>query len=206
MKGLRWIVAGVVAIAVGGVALVACTGDDEPTPTGTGTASSSPAAEGMTREELEAAVFGSDSASTVLGSVEGAVRDPLHPFPARIDVTEVVAAEASTTVRFTLVNLEDTDPLLQLTAFNDQRPLTMDIRDVALVDPTASLRFLPYVGAPNAAGETASICACSTAPLQMSEVGQLLSATFPPLDPSTETVTLEIPGFPPVEGVAVSRP
>ena len=57
-----------------------------------------------------------ESAGQVLGSAEGAVRDPLHPFPARIDVTGVVASETSTTVWFTLVNTEDTDPLLLATS------------------------------------------------------------------------------------------
>ena len=39
----------------------------------------------------------------------------------------------------------------------------------------------------------------------MSDVGQLLSGAFPPIDASTETVTLEVPGFAPIENLPVTR-
>jgi hypothetical protein len=119
-------------------------------------------------------------------------------------VTEVVADESGTTVRFTLVNLQDTHPLLGLEAFNEWRPLATDIRDVAMVDPVAAQRYLPYVGWTSADADD-SLCACSAAPLHMSTAGQLLSATFPALDPSTDTVSLEVPGFPAVDDLPVTR-
>ncbi|GEM_PF-1227769 len=192
------------------VALVAgCTGEDDPN---TSPSSGTSATQGgddptaMTREELQDAVFEGDlGTSTVLGSVEGAVPDPAKTLPARIDVTSVTADEVSTVVRFTLANLEDTDPLVQLSAFNEFRPLAGDIRDVAIVDTTASQRLRPYVGYQGEVGQDAGICTCSDAPLQMSRVGQFLSATFPPLDPSTTEISVEIPGFPAVENVAVTR-
>jgi hypothetical protein len=190
------------------VVLTGCTGQDDPSPTGSGSArpaASESAGPSMTRAELEKAVFeGESGGGEVLGSADGAVPDPADPRPARIDVTSVVADETSTTVRFTLVNIQDTDPLLQLSAFNAQRPLANDIRDIALVDTAAQQRYQPYVG--QLVGSDSTSCACSNAPLSMSTQGQLLSGIFPPLDPSTSTVTLEIPGFAPVEGLAVTRP
>jgi len=207
MKGLvRTGVAGAVALLTA-VVLTSCTGDDDPSPTGSGSATgggSESSAPSMTRAELESAVFdGESGGGEVLGSAEGAVPDQASPRPARIDVTAVLADETSTTVWFTLVNTEDTDPLLQLSAFNAQRPLANDIRDIALVDPGAKVRYQPWVG--QLVGEDSSICTCSNAPLGMSDVGQLLSGAFPPIDPSTSTVTFEVPGFAPIEDLPVTR-
>ncbi|GIG19396.1 hypothetical protein Cch01nite_01200 [Cellulomonas chitinilytica] len=198
------VLTGAVLVAV---LLAGCTGKDDPSPTSAPSGSSSAAKNtSMTREELQKAVFGADlGTSTVLGSVDGAVPDPAHPLPARIDVTSVVADDSSTVVKFTLVNTAGTDPLVQMSAFNKWRPLAGDIRDVALVDPDAGLRLRPFVGWLGDTSHDAGICTCATAPLQMSEVGQLLSATFPALDAATTTVSVEIPGFPAVEGVPVTR-
>ena len=114
------------------VVLVGCTGDDDPSPTGSSSVQpSESSAESMTRAELESAVFDEESGSSeVLGSAEGAVPDPLAPHPARIDVNAVIADETSTTVWFTLVNTEDTDPLLQFSAFNKLRPLSQGAQSV----------------------------------------------------------------------------
>jgi len=189
------------------VVLTGCTGDDDPSPTGTGSATggaSESSVPSMTRAELESAVFdGESGGGEVLGSAEGAVPDPSAPRPARIDVTAVLADETSTTVWFTLVNTEGTDPLLQLSAFNAQRPLANDIRDIALVDPGAKVRYQPWIG--QVVGQDSSICTCSNAPLGMSDVGQLLSGAFPPIEASTDTVTFEVPGFAPIENLPVTR-
>ncbi|KQY24366.1 hypothetical protein ASD16_02130 [Cellulomonas sp. Root485] len=187
------------------VVLVGCTGDDDPSPTGSSSVQpSESSAESMTRAELESAVFDEESGSSeVLGSAEGAVPDPLAPHPARIDVNAVIADETSTTVWFTLVNTEDTDPLLQFSAFNKLRPLSDDIRDIALVDTVAEQRLQPYIG--QRAGTDSNRCTCSDAPLGMSSVGMLLSGVFPPVEQSTSTVTLEIPGFAPIENLPVTR-
>ncbi len=118
-------------------------------------------------------------------------------------MTAVVADASSTIVQFTLVNTQDTDPLLQFSAFNALHPLFSDIRDIAIVDPGAEQRLQPYIG--QLPGKELDLCSCSYSPLQMSSAGQLLSGIFPPLDPSSTTVTVEIPGFPPVEDVPVTR-
>ncbi|MGN8246573.1 hypothetical protein ACTHAM_000237 [Cellulomonas soli] len=197
--------AGVAALLAGVLVLAGCTGDDEPDPTASASAAAPEPARDWSRAEIEELVFEGDlGTSTVLGSAEGQVPDLVDVLPARIDVTKVEADEASTVVWFTLVNLQDTDPLLDLAAFNEWRPLATDIRDVAMVDPVAEQRYQPYVGW-TSADEDNSLCACASAPLHMSTVGQLLSATFPALDPTTGTISLEVPGFPAIEGLPVTR-
>ncbi len=209
MRKLWLSLVGAVVLVVGAVlVLVSCTGGDG-APAPTGTRPSTPAGEddGMTRAELQDSVFDGDvGSSDVLGSVEGKVPDRTKDIPGRIDVTEVLATENSTLVRFTLVNTQDTDPLLDLSAFNQSRPLARDIRDVAIVDTTGEQRYLPWIGTTGVEGDDRSLCTCATAPVQFSGIGQLLSATFPAIDPSAATVTVEVPGFPPVEDVPVTRP
>lgn len=201
-------VVGVVALlVVGSVVLVGCldrTGG-EPTPTSTTSAASTPTAtEGsMTADELAALVFEGDvGTSQVLASVDGTVLRPGGEAAARVDVTSVTADEFSTVVRFTLVNTSGDSAVIPLTAFNSQSLLARDIRDVALVDPTVEQRYRPYIG--ETQDGTQFLCACSTAPVAFGDAGQLLSATFPPLDPATESVRLEVPGFEPVD-VPVAR-
>jgi hypothetical protein len=208
------LIGGIAAVVVVVLAVVvACSlhGSDKgtaqpPTSTTASTAPTDPATtRAMTREELQAAVFGGDVGSTtVLGQVDGAVYDSVDPHPARIEVTEVTAFATSTLVRFTLVNLKDDDPLLSLEAFNRKTPLTHDIRDVAIVDTAGQQRYEPYVGV-STSDKTVSLCTCAASPLGMSEVGQPLSATFPPIDPSATTLSLDVPGFPEIKDLPVTR-
>lgn len=200
-------VGAVAVVAVGLVVFSSCSADEDPVPTPTAGETTAPAGddEGWTRAELEALVFEGDiGTSTVLGSASGEVRSRPTPFPAEVEVTEVTAGPASTLVRFTLSNVDDSTPLLGLESFNARTPLTRDIRDIAIVDGTLGQRLQPFIGVQADKPDT-SICTCAAAPAQMSTEGQLLSGTFPPLDPGTTTVTVEIPGFPAIEDVPVTR-
>lgn len=199
-----------VLVVVALVVFAACSGGGEsPSPEPTGSASSAPvdeAAAGWTRQEIATALFEGDLGTVEdLGTAVGELVGPSSSFPAEVTVTQVSAGRASTLVRFTLANVDDSDPLLPLHAFNAARPLTRDIRDVALVDPAQNLRFLPFLGQLDPDDPMKSFCTCSAAPLQMSQEGQLLSATFPPLPEGTTTVSLELPGFPLIENLPVTR-
>lgn len=196
-------------MTVGLAVLTACSGDQpDPIASGSATSTTSPEPDeaAWTRAELATALFDGDAGtSSVLGAADGAVPDRATPKPARVEVTEVHAGQETTFVRFTLLNVDSSTPLLSLDAFNTKTPLTRDIRDVALVDSAQNTRLQPYL-ANLAAGESnVSFCTCATAPVQMSTVGQLLSATFPALDPATTTVALELPGFGLIENLPVTR-
>lgn len=206
MKRVRTIVLAVVGLlAVAAVVFVACRPDGEaaPTPDGTG-GSSAPEGTSMTTEEFEAALFTGDvGTGDAIGSVTGELTDPPDQVPARVDVTEVVADENSTLVRFTLAAPDGAASDLGLAVFNQRYLLARDIRDVALVDTGADQRYQPFIGV-GVTDEESLLCACSTAPLSFS-TGVPLTATFPPLDPKTETVTLEVPWLPPLEDLPVTR-
>ncbi|WP_258726151.1 hypothetical protein [Cellulomonas sp. NS3] len=208
MRNRTWgVVAGAVAaVGVGLVVLASCSPDDEPGPGATSTAgaSSSTGGDTWTRAELQELVFEGDvGTSSVLGSVSGEIPSRPTPFPAEIEVTEVSAGSESTLVRFTLRNDgEEVSPSLE--SFNRRTPLTKDIRDIAIVDTTLGARLQPFLGV-QASAPDVSMCTCADAPKQVTDAGQLLSGTFPPLDPGTTTITVEIPGFPPVEDVPVTR-
>jgi len=210
-------VAGLLVVA----SLSACSPDDpEPTPTtsstsGAPTASSSEGADpsasegagSITREQLQTEVFAGDiGSSTVLGSATGKVPDNHADLKARVDVTEVTAFENSTLVRFTLTSLVDGTSSIPIQAFNERTPLTDDIRDVAIVDTVGQKRFVPYVGVSQQDSDK-SLCACSAAPLTMTSgtTGQLLSATFPPVDAQATTLTVSVPGFPDITDVPITR-
>ncbi|MDM8085636.1 hypothetical protein QUV83_12745 [Cellulomonas cellasea] len=185
--------------------LAACSSDDpapEPAPT---EVAETQASDDWTVAELEQAVLEGDiGTSTVLATVTGALLDGPRSIPAEVEVTEVAADEVSTLVRFTLRAVDDSNPMLPLTFFNQLRPLTADIRDVAIVDAGAGLRLLPFVGVSQADADK-TLCSCAGSPPRMSQVGQPLSATFPALDTATTTISLELPGFPAIEGLPVAR-
>jgi hypothetical protein len=198
----RALAAGIAVVTV--LAVSACTGDDpapDPAPTGGGTSS---ADEGWTREQLEDLVMTGDiGTGTVLGEAAGEVPSTPTAYPASIEVTQVLAGPSSTLVRFTLRGTDDSAPLLSLDSFNKATPLTDDIRDIALVDEANDQRLQPFLGVQDGVADT-SFCTCAAAPGQMTTAGQLLSGTFPALDPSTTSVTLEVPGFPVVEDIPVT--
>lgn len=185
--------------------LAACSSDDpspEPAPT---EVAETQASDDWTRAEFEAAVLEGDiGTSTVLATASGALADGPRSHPAVVEVTEVAADETSTLVRFTLRGVDEESTRLPLTFFNEFRPLVDDIRDVAIVDTGAGARLLPFVGVSQANADH-SLCSCSGSPGQISQTGQPLSATFPALDTATTAISLELPGFPVIEGLPVTR-
>ena len=190
-------------VVVAGFALFAACSGGGP---GSGSAPSatSSADRGWTRAEVAAAVFAHSAKTTVLGTADGVIVDH-GSFPATVEVTEVKAGDASTLVRFTLKNPADTDVSIPLGAFNARQPLTKDIRDIALLEPAQNQRLQPFLALHDPADPSYSSCTCSSSPKQMTKKGQMLSATFPPLDKGTKTVSIELTGFPVIANLPVSR-
>lgn len=195
------------AVALGLGALTACSAADEPEPTSGPTSPAPDASEertGWTAAEIESVVLGTLPADDVLGSAEGAVPDRYGDHPAVVEVTAVRATDRTTVVWFTLRNVEDGSASLPLEAFNTRSPLTMDVRDVALVDVASGVRYQPYLGV-SVQDDTKSFCTCAHAPKQITTKGQLLSATFPAIPEGTTTVALELAGFPLIEDLPVAH-
>jgi len=203
---MRTRVVPIAALAV--VLLAGCTGGD-PSPTPTGGASvpeETPESGGWTPAELSRVTLDvPESDDAALAEVEGALYQVVgDDVPARIIVTDVSANENGTTLKFKLRSLDGGDERFEAYAFNRRSPGLLDIRDLAIVDPTAQTRLQPFLGTSDPARPDV-LCTCSQHPMNMSGVGGELSATFPPLDPATDVVTLEFPGFPALESMPVRR-
>lgn len=199
------------AVALVGL-LVGCTSADGDA--GGGTASPAPpstASEGSTEEatrapeEVAAAVFESFEDPEPLGEAEGEMKTGGGPVPGRLTVEAAVANAHSTQVRFTLYSTGPEEASLSLDALNTVSPLATDIRSVTITDPATETVYTPYLGyrEPGALAD-APFCICSNHPKTVDADGVTLDATFPALPDGTETVAVNVPGFPDVE-VAVTR-
>ena len=191
------------AVATAVMLLAGCTSD---VPHGGGTPAPSATRQSWTRADLEAAVFAPAEADPAgaAAPVSGAIPDRISPIPAELRVTEVVAGPASTTVRFTLRGTGGAPAQVDLAAFNAARPLTDDIRDIVLIDVTGDRRLRPFVGF-SVVDADVSLCGCADSPASVSARERSLSGVFPPLAAGTTAVTVQVPGFPPVADVPVSR-
>ena len=196
------------AVVLAVVLLGGCTGGDDSDPV----SPTSPAASGeaggdsWTAAELARVTLDVEAdEDDVLGEVEGGLYQVNGgDIPARIAVTEVMADEYGTTLRFVLRTLDGGDVRFDPYPFNKAKPLTFDIRDLALVDPVAETRLQPFLGT-NDPESPGILCTCSRHPTVLSGVGVELAATFPPRDASTQDVVLEFPGFPALERMPVTR-
>ena len=179
---------------------------DEPAVPEPGAPSSAGAEPGRAAEDVAAEIFGSVTDVEPLAEADGVVTDGPRQTPVRVAVETVDASPESTLVTFTLYGTQQEEESLPLGAFNSTRMLKMDIRDVSIVDQDAQVRYAPYLGYEE--GETvadAGFCMCSTAPKTVDTDGLTLYATYPPLAESSGSITLDIPGFDPIQGLPVSR-
>ncbi|WP_127126624.1 hypothetical protein [Georgenia sp. SYP-B2076] len=194
-------------VAAAVLVLAGCTNAGrEPTAPEPGGPSGASAEPGKTTEDVAAAVFGSVADVEPLAEADGVVTDGPRRTPVRVAVETVDASPESTLVTFTLYGTQQEEEPLPLDAFNSTRMLMMDVRDVSIVDQDAQVRYAPYLGYEE--GETladAGFCMCSTAPKTVNLDGITLYATYPPLAESSRSITLDIPGFDPIEGLPVSR-
>lgn len=209
MSGLvRRTAGGAVLVIVGALALAGCTGGGDPVdPTEAAvdpTATSDPAPE-WTADELVEAVFARPEQEP-LGSVEGELAYQDVPAPARADVLEVTAGEASTTVLLRLTYLGETDLVVDSSYLSPERTSHPDVRGLALQVPSENRRLRPDLTVEDANPELEPLCLCSQIPMKVfPDQSMVFTATFLPLEPETTSVDLEIVGFPLIEGIPVAR-
>lgn len=199
---------GLLATGLAVVLLAGCTGSDpDPEPTASASAPTADA-DSWTVEELAGATLDApvaDVEDDALATAEGALFQVVgEDKPARATVTAAAADDNGTTVRFVLRSLDGEEISIDAEGLSRRATGARDVRDVAIVDPVAGIRLQPFLGTSSASREDA-LCTCAKQPPTLSDVGGELSATFPPLDPATTEITFEIPGFPPMEGIPVSR-
>jgi len=188
------------------VVLAGCTsGDPDPAPT---SSTPEPSADGdtWTAEELARATLDVPvEEADVLATVDGALYQVVGPDkPARILVTGASADDHGTTVTFVLRSGGGEEVYFEPYAFSRLNTGARDVRDISIIDPVAGIRMQPFLGT-SGESRTDVLCTCAKQPPTMSDVGGELSATFPPLDPATTDIILEVPGFPSLEGIPVAR-
>lgn len=199
----------VAAVVVAVLAVAGCTGSDEPVdPPSTATAEPTGDAAGgeeWTVDELVDAVYASPEQEPI-ASVDGELAYQTVPAPARAEVLEVSASEASTTVLFRLTYLGEADLTVGSSYLSLERVTNPDVRGIALQVPAENRRLRPTLALEDAPTGEEPVCMCSRIPMAVSPDGAMVfTATFPALDPGTETVDLEIVGFPLLTGVPVDH-
>lgn len=197
------------ALAVAAVLLLAGCTSDETTPappTGAGgTPVPSATPEPPSAAEVEAAV-GAQAGAEPTVVVDGEIPTTgTGTFAAQAGVVAVEAGPASTRLVVALRTASGDEETVPLEAFNEWSPLTMDVRDLSVTDPVSQTVLLPYLGASETSGSDGTFCLCSHAPKTLDGSWFTVYATLPPLDPTTTTVSVDVPGFPTVTDVAVTR-
>lgn len=204
---------GALCLLAAALLVAGCTGDDAPEPTASGSGSTpTPGAtatelEGPTVADVEAMAGEQVGATEPMKVVEGEIPDTGDgTFAAQAGVVAVEAGASSTRLVVTLRTTSGAEEMVPLDAFNEWSPLSMDVRDLSVTDPAAQTVLLPYLGL--AEGKTppdGTFCLCSASPKTLDGDWVTLYATLPPLDPATTTVSVDVPGFPTVTEVPVTR-
>lgn len=202
-----------VAFVAAVLVLAGCSGGGglEPSPTSE-SGSSSPSEEvspPRTPEEITEEVFDAAAEeweSEPLAESTGQVPDAGTGLePARVEVVAVTVGPISTELTFRLFTESREEMSLHASAFNEASPLTSDIRDVAIEEGALDRRHLPLLGTREGVKPADfSFCICSDSPKTIDADGVLLSATYLALDPATTAVTVDVPGFEPMD-VPVTR-
>lgn len=185
------------------LALVACTSDDggeessgSPTPSGQGPADAA--------EELAAQILADDEVPDPLVTVTGELPLRTGGSPVAVDVLEVRAGGTSTLLRWRLRSPGPERADTYTSALS--RPNRFDTRAVALVDEQGGVRLQPYTYVPQRNDDDDISCVCSELPDDVGPDGLLMYALYPPLDASTRTVDVAVPGLQVAEDVEVTRP
>lgn len=191
--------AGVVAVLLTMV-LAACTGSDEPgsgpTAGGSTTTSPEPAAEQLTAQLLEGEEA-PEPVATVAGTFLGTTGESS---PVEVDVLQVRAGERSTLLRWRLRSASGQPVNVRSSALS--RPAGSDTRAVVLVDEAGDQRLQPFTYVPQKVDDGRDLfCVCSGLPIEVGEVGELMYALYPPLDPTATTVDVLIPDVQQAEDV-----
>jgi hypothetical protein len=164
------------------------------------TPSTDPAAEAT--RLLTEQVLGDEEAEEPLSSVAGQLPVIGGGGAVTVDVLEIRAAADSTLLRWRLRSTSGESERVYTSALS--LPNRFDTRAVALVDAAGNQRLQPFTYVPQGSDRDLD-CICSGLPDDVGATGVEMYALYPPLDPSTTTVDVVIPGFPSARGLAVIR-
>jgi hypothetical protein len=199
-----------VAALLAVLAVAGCTSADDPVdPPSTPTSTAGPtgdAAPEWTADELVEAVHARPEEEAI-ASADGEVAYQEVAAPARAEVLEVRAGDASTTVVYRLTYLGDGDLDVGSSYFSPERAANPDARGLALQLPEENRRLRPYLAVDDDTTTGAEpTCMCTRLPMRMFHGRPMLqTATFPALGAATTTVDLEMLGFPLLAGIPVTR-
>ncbi|HET8614609.1 MAG TPA: hypothetical protein VFL94_03715 [Actinomycetales bacterium] len=195
------LVAVLLAVLAATSLLTSCSDDDGPrspsTPSAVGTAA--PSTAGSAVERLTTQLLGTTPDGPVLASSAGTVEINGKRSRLVAEVLEVRATTDTTLLRWRLRSAsgESTEAY----GFWLSHPPRFDSRRVTLLDTTGKQALSPFTY-----DRDEIMCVCSTVPKTVDGDGEPMYALFPPLDPSTPTVDVTLPGFPPATGIPVTRP
>jgi len=81
-----------------------------------------------------------------------------------------------------------------------------DVRETEIVVPQENMRLMPYTAVRNKDESQGDRCLCTHGFTRLSAaVPVLMSASFPALAPGIDTISLDVPGFPVIENLPVTR-
>jgi hypothetical protein len=182
------------------VLLASCSGGGTPggsmTPGSGGTSASSrgPSA----AEKLTQSLLGTTSDDPVLGSASGTAEINGQRSQLVADVLEVRAGAQTTLLRWRLKSASG--GVTQALGFWLSEPPLFDSRGITVLDRPGNHALSPFTY-----NKDDHDCVCSRLPGSVDGDGEPMYALYPPLDASTTTVDITLPGFPAIEGVPVTR-
>ncbi|HET7489141.1 MAG TPA: hypothetical protein VFJ85_14515 [Acidimicrobiales bacterium] len=209
-KVLIGAVVAAVVVALLAVLLLRGGDDGKATANGPSTTTATPVSvggdDGLRRDGAAVAgrILAPPEAAPIVASAQGTVQSPdlPHDQPAVAEILGVEAGPSDILLRWRLRTTGasiDLSPLFLRSATE----ATHSTSGVVLVDPAGHERATPFRFA--APGFDAAGCVCSSAPAQIDQTGQVLTGLYPLFSHPPSTVDVEIPGFPPITGVPVSR-
>lgn len=139
-----------------------------------------------------------DEEPVSVAGAEGTVRTFDGDATARVDVISVEVDDRGTVVTWRIAS---TSGPLRLRPNTFHEGDGVNVSGVGLVDVGANTLARPY----RFSAKYRQRCVCSETPRVVDADGQLLSGLYPPLPPQTATVQLRVPGFPPIDGLPVTR-
>ena len=215
MRGLRKSRTRSIAVGVGLLAVVltitSCTGKDEKKadPTTSASSGQSSGGEQRTAADLSSALYAQNS-GTVLGTSTGNLPNLDNVVPMKVEVLEVWAGPSTTLVRYRMTYLGDEVGFIPTGPYVSSRDRNMspnDVRETEIVVPQENMRLDPYVAVKDKDESEGDHCLCTDGFIGSFSAADpiLLSGSFPALSPGIKTINLDVPGFPVIENLPVTR-
>jgi hypothetical protein len=193
-----WIAwAGVVLVVA---LLTSCSGDDTRDSSATpGSGASSATSTGPSAaEKLTQQLLGTTSDDPAIGSASGTVEINGQPSQLVADVVEVRAGAQTTLLRWRLKSASGS--AARALGFWLSEPPLFDSRGITILDRPGNHALSPFTY-----NKDDHDCVCSRLPGSVDGDGEPMYALYPPLDASTSTVDITLPGFSTITGVPVTR-